>query len=1690
MKRKLLTALMLLGWCYAHAQLSGVKTIDNSMATSGSNYASFTEAIDDLNSQGVGPGGVTFNVAAGQTFPEPPLTLWATGTEADPILFTTSGPGSHPRIMPLQPGTQVLNSFGAKGDYFFRIAGSDHVTISGIDLQTDPSYQNDTNRIEYGYYITRMSASQASKHVVISNCMIDLNSNPVNPLRNAAAVFIANHDTTAATLTIIAEQGRHEHIRIHHNTIQNSYHGVVVRGFNHSTAPYNLFDHFITVDSNTLSTYGGASDCYGIYFENNDSNGITGNNISTYTQGSGSLYGIHNGFSLATSSWIIGNTINLTSPSSNAMVYGILNASGSLGSGNVIEIGRNQLQATANNQYTGIQNDGGASVVNIYGNRISSVINMGPSGSATYTIWSGPMGNTTITNIYDNEINNVYSVASSNPSTLFGMILLNGGQETNVYRNRIYDLMHLGGGQVMGLRNNAPNSTIENNYIYDLRAMNTVNADAIRGLDLNANGPVKVNHNTVVLNTSNMSAADFGTSALYVSSDVVAEISNNIFVNLSVPGSSSGYAAAYRRSSSANLQNHLPVSGNNCFYVSAGIRRGVYADNINVDTTIQEFRFRMGPARESLSFSELPPFLSTMSPFNLTMSTTLPTQCESAGRPAGTVADYYGNVRNTATPDVGAEEGTFTAVDRMGPIISYIPAGNTTSFGNITLQAEISDLSGVDLTPGAKPRLYFKKASDPNEFNGNHFSTAGWKYTEPNNITSPFEFTTDYSLLNSSVMLGDTIQYFVAAQDASPNSNVSAYIGFLANADPDMLDSIHFPVSGPVSAYRILPGLSGVQPVGAGASYTNLNSIATELQSVVLTGDVIFELQSNYVSNETFPVVFRGSIAKDDPSYTVTIRPASGVTGVVTQGDPGAANLPLIDLNGVSDIVFDGRPSGALSGIEWIFRNSRTTTPSSVGPVFRFINGAQHNTLRFVQVESGSTSGNGSILFSTTTGNGNSYNLITGSRIRTRSDIASTYAIGIVGAGTAAAPNTFNTISNNHVFNFVSNGINIGSTGNAEGWTISGNHFYHNLSTPPATAQRAILFTPGSGSYNNLISGNYIGGTAPFCGGAPWTNTGNTANFQAISVGCDTIKVEGNTIRNFAWTGTTNNAWTGILVDNTTRYADVLHNTVGDSTLSDTIRVMGTNNTIGISSASPGVVNIHGNGIHMLFANRAATGVSVKGIQNSGNDAVASIAGNSVSNLYTASTKVNYSTTADFAVNGILSSSSGEAVIANNHVRDLSVLSSGTSVVATAGIAISRAASGSTISANRIYDLNMLSTGDSNRVFGIAVFEAPAPVHMFNNMISLAPPASANIYGIGHEGVASASDQAGPLYIRHNTVVLHGSVLTGTASHTYGFYSRFATPAYVQNNILQNERSGGAGSHIAVAQLSPAPAGWVADYNTLWSADMNTAGAWGSPAAITDITSWKANSGADVNTRMQSFTYTDMPGGDLHLIPGWYGSLLLQGMGLPAVPVDVDGDARTTHPYIGADEVASHPLPVKLMQFSAARVKHTTQLKWRTASEQNAGRFEIERSANGKQFSHIGTVKAYGNSPVQRTYSYDDATAPFAEVPVVYYRLKMVDNDGTVAYSEVVALASRQSADAGVTAYPNPFSGQLYVGMEQEQAVVITVSDITGKTVLTRSYGAGHNTIDLSGEAADLHPGVYFLRMEGGSSTVIKLIKQ
>ena len=108
--------------------------------------------------------------------------------------------------------------------------------------------------------------------------------------------------------------------------------------------------------------------------------------------------------------------------------------------------------------------------------------------------------------------------------------------------------------------------------------------------------------------------------------------------------------------------------------------------------------------------------------------------------------------------------------------------------------------------------------------------------------------------------------------------------------------------------------------------------------------------------------------------------------------------------------------------------------------------------------------------------------------------------------------------------------------------------------------------------------------------------------------------------------------------------------------------------------------------------------------------------------------------------------------------------------------------------------------------------------------------------------------------------------------------------------------------------------------------------------------------------------------------PGGGGTLFkmnLDGSGFTVVKTfDINTEGQGVHSLI--DLNGNFVLPVALISFTAEKNGQTVLLKWKTAQEQNSDRFEIERSADGRNFNTIGNVAATGNTNSIRNYSFTD----------------------------------------------------------------------------------------------------------------------
>jgi hypothetical protein len=194
--------------------------------------------------------------------------------------------------------------------------------------------------------------------------------------------------------------------------------------------------------------------------------------------------------------------------------------------------------------------------------------------------------------------------------------------------------------------------------------------------------------------------------------------------------------------------------------------------------------------------------------------------------------------------------------------------------------------------------------------------------------------------------------------------------------------------------------------------------------------------------------------------------------------------------------------------------------------------------------------------------------------------------------------------------------------------------------------------------------------------------------------------------------------------------------------------------------------------------------------------------------------------------------------------------------------------------------------------------------------------------------------------------------------------------------------------------------------------------------------------------------------------------------GLNLGNTDITGNARIIGSTIdiGAYEYDNTALPITLINFTGNLANNIASLQWNTAEELNFKYFAVEKSIDGAVFRALGKVAAKGSGS---TYTY----TTLQQEPLAYYRLKMVDIDGSTTNSQIIRLSQKAGND--ILVYPNPATNN--INMQVHNAGSMRLYTASGQLVMTLQMQAGINKVDIS----KLQTGVYYGLINGQSMKII-----
>jgi hypothetical protein len=181
----------------------------------------------------------------------------------------------------------------------------------------------------------------------------------------------------------------------------------------------------------------------------------------------------------------------------------------------------------------------------------------------------------------------------------------------------------------------------------------------------------------------------------------------------------------------------------------------------------------------------------------------------------------------------------------------------------------------------------------------------------------------------------------------------------------------------------------------------------------------------------------------------------------------------------------------------------------------------------------------------------------------------------------------------------------------------------------------------------------------------------------------------------------------------------------------------------------------------------------------------------------------------------------------------------------------------------------------------------------------------------------------------------------------------------------------------------------------------------------------------------------------------------------------------------------NNPLPILFTSFQAGCNNNSIGLDWTIEQERNVSHFGLQRSEDAIIWKDIAIVPFVSTT---HHYSYTDANSKG------FYRVAVVDIDGSKLYSDVVYEACKPGADA-ISIWPNPTTGQVYIALtvNNTSTMALKVYDGKGSMILqqTGKLTPGDNNVNMNIQY--LASGVYWVMMDwnnGAERKTVRIVKQ
>jgi type IX secretion system substrate protein len=278
---------------------------------------------------------------------------------------------------------------------------------------------------------------------------------------------------------------------------------------------------------------------------------------------------------------------------------------------------------------------------------------------------------------------------------------------------------------------------------------------------------------------------------------------------------------------------------------------------------------------------------------------------------------------------------------------------------------------------------------------------------------------------------------------------------------------------------------------------------------------------------------------------------------------------------------------------------------------------------------------------------------------------------------------------------------------------------------------------------------------------------------------------------------------------------------------------------------------------------------------------------------------------------------------------------------------------------------------------------------------------------------------------------------------------------------------------------------WRLDLGTTYPSNVNSS----LPSGANVTLYWNPNNSCDVINNLPTLTIAHYS-----FTNGWD----VIGSGAPTTTGNTSNGsisfagATTFSPFaLGTTSSTSNPLPIILDYFTATKAVGYNKIAWKAECTSSSSVFEVERSYDGSNFASIDVVNVVAASDCSVPSNYNDYSSTGSKS---YYRLKMVDVDGNITYSNVELILNSSNALELISVQPNPVMGDavLKISASATQNIELSIMSIDGKEVQHKILQVQQGSTTINLQTSMLAKGMYIVRgmFGNGQTNTIKFIKQ